>query len=152
MEIEPYLSELQRTFHKRGVILAYLFGSQAEGTAGPLSDVDIAVLLGPEVPRERWGDVQLDLIGDLASLFHRDDVDVVILNRASPLLAHRVTTRGQVIYEPDPLARTRFEVEALRRYVDTEPLRRLRWTYLGRRARQRQKGQQVMATQGEAKA
>lgn len=143
MEINAYLLQLHALFARRGVVLAYLFGSQAEGTAGPLSDVDIAVLLGPEVPAGRWSDVQLDLIGDLTSLFHRDDVDVVILNRASPLLAHRVATQGQVIYEPDPLARTRFEVEALRRYVDTAPLRRLRWAYLDRRVRQRQKGQQV---------
>lgn len=131
--------------------MAYLFGSQAEGTTGPLSDVDIAVLMGPDAPGERWSDVQIDLIGDLTSLFHRDDVDVVILNRATPLLAHRVATRGQVIYEPDPLARTRFEVEALRRYVDTEPLRRLRWAYLSRRVNQRLESRQVAMAGGEGK-
>jgi predicted nucleotidyltransferase len=34
-------------FAEHGIILAYLFGSQAEEEAGPLSDVDIAVKLGP---------------------------------------------------------------------------------------------------------
>ena len=125
MEIESYLPELHRIFRKRGVVLAYLFGSQAEGTAGPLSDVDIAVLLGPEVPRERWGDVQIDLIGDLTSLFHCDDVDVVILNRATPLLAWEVVRYGRRIYEPDPDVRVDFETDAFRRYVDTKPLRKL---------------------------
>jgi len=149
VEIEAYLPQLHDLLARHGVVLAYLFGSQAEGTAGPLSDVDIAVLLGPEVPRERWGDVQIDLIGDLTSLFHRNDVDVVILNRATPLLAHRVATQGRVIYEPDPLARTRFEVEALRRYVDTKPLRRLRWAYLGRRVSQRQGGRRAAMVGGE---
>ena len=142
MEIEPYLPELHRIFRERGVILAYLFGSQAEGTAGPLSDVDIAVLLGPEVPRERWGDVQIDLIGDLTSLFHRNDVDVVILNRATPLLAWEVVRYGQRIYEPDPGVRVDFETAAFRRYVDTKPLRKLQlqrlaeWIEERRRVRQ----------------
>ncbi|RLC56366.1 MAG: hypothetical protein DRI80_16390, partial [Chloroflexota bacterium] len=52
--MEAYLPQLHDLLARHGVVLAYLFGSQAEGTAGPLSDVDIAVLLGPEVPRERW--------------------------------------------------------------------------------------------------
>lgn len=145
MEIDVLLPQLHALFAQRGVVLAYLFGSQAEGIAGPLSDVDVAVLLGPEVPAGRWGDVQIDLIGDLTSLFHRDDVDVVILNRATPLLAHRVVVQGRVIYEPDPLARTRFEVEALRLYVDTIPLRRLRWAYLARRVSQRRQSRQMAA-------
>ncbi|MCX7682029.1 MAG: nucleotidyltransferase domain-containing protein, partial [Anaerolineae bacterium] len=48
---------MERMFARHGVVLAYLFGSQAEGRAGPLSDVDIAVLLGPQVPEERWTQV-----------------------------------------------------------------------------------------------
>jgi predicted nucleotidyltransferase len=108
-----------------GVVLAYLFGSQAEGKAGPLSDVDIAVLLGPQVAREQWFQVQLDLMCALMSLFHRDDVDVVILNQATPVLAHEVVQSGQILYEARPGIRTDFELTSLRRYVDTEPLRRL---------------------------
>ena len=142
MNIQPYMVRLRKLFEKNGVVLAYLFGSQAEGTAGPLSDVDIAVLLGPEVPRERWGDVQIDLIGDLTSLFHRNDVDVVILNRATPLLAWEVVRYGQRIYEPDPGVRVDFETAAFRRYVDTKPLRKLQlqrlaeWIEERRRVRQ----------------
>ncbi len=65
----------------------HLIGSQAEGKAWPLSDVDIAVLLEPQVPQERWTDIQIELTNDLIGLFHRDDIDVAILNRAKPLLA-----------------------------------------------------------------
>ena len=142
MEIDDHIPQLHALFARRGVILAYLFGSQAGGAAGPLSDVDIAVLLGPEVPRERWGDVQIDLIGDLTSLFHRNDVDVVTLNRATPLLAWEVVRCGQRIYEPDPGVRVDFETAAFRRYVDTKPLRKLQlqrlaeWIEERRRVRQ----------------
>ncbi|MCX7681172.1 MAG: nucleotidyltransferase domain-containing protein [Anaerolineae bacterium] len=117
--------KMERMFARHGVVLAYLFGSQAEGKAGPLSDVDIAGLLGPQVPEERWTQVQIDLINDLIGLFHRDDVDVTLLNRATPVLAQEVVRSGQVIYEAEPGARIDFQVAALRRYVDTEPLRRL---------------------------
>jgi predicted nucleotidyltransferase len=51
VNLEPYLPELKRIFEQRGVVLAYLFGSQATGRAGPLSDVDFAVLLDQRLPR-----------------------------------------------------------------------------------------------------
>jgi predicted nucleotidyltransferase len=125
LSIAPYIQQMKQIFIDNGVVLAYLFGSQAEGKAGPLSDVDIAVLLGIHVAREQWFQVQLDLMGALMGLFHRDDVDVVILNQATPVLAHEVVQSGQILYEARPGIRTDFELASLRRYVDTEPLRRL---------------------------
>jgi predicted nucleotidyltransferase len=125
LSIAEYIERLKQIFAERGVVLAYLFGSQAEGKAGPLSDVDIAILLGPHVAREQWFQVQLDLMGALMSLFHRDDVDVVILNQATPVLAHEVVRSGQILHEARPGTRADFELATLRRYVDTEPLRRL---------------------------
>jgi hypothetical protein len=55
----------------------------------------------------------------------KDDVDVAILNQATPVLAHEVVRSGQILYEARPGIRTDFELATLRRYVDTEPLRRL---------------------------
>ncbi len=49
----------------------------------------------------------------------------VILNRATPVLAHEVAQHGRMLYEAEPGARADFQVAALRRYVDTEPLRRI---------------------------
>lgn len=59
------------------------------------------------------------------SLFHRNDVDVVILNQAKPVIAYEVVCSGRVLYEAQPGTRVDYEVAVLRRYVDTEPLRRL---------------------------
>jgi predicted nucleotidyltransferase len=125
LDVSQYQDQLRQIFAAHGVDLAYLFGSQAEGKAGPLSDMDIAVLMGTQVEREQWFQVQLNLIGALVGIFHRDDVDVVILNESTPVLAHEVVQSGRVIYETDPGTRVDFEIAALRRYVDTEPLRRL---------------------------
>jgi hypothetical protein len=125
LDIAKYKERLEKIFSRHNVRLAYLFGSQAEDKAGTLSDVDIAVLLSFGVDREEWGQIQIELMGELMSLFQRNDVDVVILNRAKPLLAHQVALRGRVLYQAQPGARADFEVTALRRYVDTEPLRRI---------------------------
>ena len=144
MDIQPYLPELQTILVKHGVVLAYLFGSQSEGPAGPLSDIDIAVLLRPDrlkergMAKDRWSDPQIDLIGDLCRLFHRNDVDVVILNQATPLLMHQVVKHGKIIYE-DPVTRPAvdFAAYAISRYADTIPLRRLQDRYLFERIAQR---------------
>jgi predicted nucleotidyltransferase len=131
LDITEYQEQLQHIFTDHGVVLAYLFGSQAEGKAGPISDVDIAVLLGPQVDREQWFQVQLDLIGELTGLFHRNDVDVVILNEATPLLAYQVVRYGRILYEDEAmLPAVDFAAHAVSRYADTVPLRRLKRRYL----------------------
>ena len=128
--LEPYQQALEQTFERRGVVLAYLYGSQARDDAGPLSDVDVAVLFEPGVPEsERFRRV-LHLIGELGSVFGRDDVYVVDLADASPLLRHRVYYDGVVLTCPDDAVRVRFATEALRDYVDTEPLRRIKRHYV----------------------
>jgi uncharacterized protein len=67
------------------VVAAYLFGSQARGDAGPLSDVDLAVWLDDQ-PRARLSR-QLALSAEAGSLLGTDDVQLVVLNgvrRCSP--------------------------------------------------------------------
>jgi len=125
MDVAIYQSQLNAILQQRGVVLAYLFGSQARQEAGPLSDVDVAVLFGDDVPRARWSDGQIDLMGDLGSLFQRNDVDVVVLNRATPLMAWEAVRYGRRIYVSDPAGRVDFELETFRRYVETKPLRRM---------------------------
>jgi hypothetical protein len=117
------LDTLRGLFQEHGAVLAYLFGSHAEGRSGPLSDLDFAVLFGPDVPPEAWSDRQIKLMVRLMDLFGRDDVDLVVLNRATPVMAQQVATRGCLLFEAQPGTRVDFEVDTLRRYVDTKPLR-----------------------------
>jgi uncharacterized protein len=68
------------------VVAAYLFGSQARGDAGPLSDVDLAVWLGDDPDPGRRLSLQLALSAQAASLLETDEVELVVLNGAPPLL------------------------------------------------------------------
>src|SRR4051812_22538102 len=72
------------------VSLAYVFGSHARGTADTESDVDIAVLLTPDLsPRERHR-LRLLLMPELAAVLHLDVslIDLVVLQDARLLLQY----------------------------------------------------------------
>jgi uncharacterized protein len=108
---------------ERDIVAAYLFGSQARGDAGPLSDVDLAVWLDDHPdPRERLSR-QLALSAQAASLLGTNEVELVVLNGASPLLAQRVIRDGELLAERSAPRRIRLETEAIIRYLDTIPLR-----------------------------
>ncbi len=123
---------------RAGAELVYLFGSQAGGKTWAESDVDLAVLLGPGVPRERYGEVQVQLISELMSVFDSNDVDLVILNTAPPLLTYEgVIQGGRLLLEANRLGRIRFEIRAFQEYVDTAPLREIQNRYLKEAIRER---------------
>lgn len=98
--------------------LAYLFGSQAQGRVHALSDVDVAILLAEQFSPADQSQTRLRLTGELMALLHREDVDVVVLNQASPLLRHRVLRDGRLLFSIDDRARARFAEETYRRYLD----------------------------------
>src|SRR3989475_3253695 len=106
---------------KKEVLAAYIFGSTATGRTRKHSDIDFAGLLSDDVRPSLFLQYRLTLMADLGSVLHRPDVDVVILNQASPLLAHRVLSKGKLAYERSASARVRFQVLTANRYADMVP-------------------------------
>lgn len=102
------------------VLGAYLFGSTARGTAGPRSDVDVAVLLREPVPTDR----ALRLQALLRPVVAPRPLDLVVLNGAPASLAYRVLRDGTRLLEVDRTAMARHREETIRRYLDLAPLRR----------------------------
>ena len=103
-------------------VAAFVFGSYARGTAGPLSDLDVGVWLRPALGR----DARLDLRLALASRAERavgGEVDLVVLQDASPLLVHHALKDRRWLFDADPVVRMRLEVEAVVEFLDTAPLR-----------------------------
>lgn len=106
----------------RGVVAAYLFGSEARGESGPGSDLDVAVLLETEPERTLEG-LRLDLRDALERELVRS-VDLVVLNRAPVDLVHRVLRDGRLVLDRDSAVRVEFEVRARNEYFDLLPILR----------------------------
>lgn len=113
----------------------YLFGSAAAGRAGPLSDIDVAVLFAPDLPADRRRDLRAKLTLDLGERLGTREVDIVDLGEAPPLLAHEVIRTGRPVYAPDSSEAVAFRVRAINRYLDTAHLRRVQAGYLLARIR-----------------
>lgn len=107
---------------KNTVAAVYLFGSQASGKSGISSDVDIAVLYEPEAiptPLE-----VLEIRAELETLLHCK-TDLVVLNRANPILAHQVFKQGIQILVKKPKLLNHFFTKSLMEYDDLSWFRRL---------------------------
>lgn len=105
------------------VAAAYLFGSQARGNPGPLSDVDLAVWASPELNARQRFELRLRLASAVERALDGQAVDLVVLDDASPLLRHRAWRDGELLLDRDPRTRVRDEARALVEYLDTKPLR-----------------------------
>lgn len=104
------------------VLEAYLFGSHAVGRAQPHSDVDIAVYVDPPTLAEAQGyGYAAELTAYLIQALGTNTVDLVVLNRAPPLLYHRVLRDGRRVLARDLRATTTREGYALSRYWDYVP-------------------------------
>lgn len=113
--------KLDRIFREEKIVLAYLFGSQAEGKTGPLSDIDVAVLFDREVPSSEYFDRKLKVMGKLSDLWKTDNLDLVVLNQSPPLITHRILKEGRVLFSQDKKKRLEFELRAVMRYLDWKP-------------------------------
>ncbi|HEX9244071.1 MAG TPA: nucleotidyltransferase domain-containing protein [Anaeromyxobacter sp.] len=114
---ESLRARLTEVLTRRSEVLeAYLFGSSATGMAQPHSDVDVAIYAA-RIPDEPFG-YEATVAAELMSALSTDRVDVVVLNRAPPLLYHRVLRDGQRLFSRDLRATTAREGAALSRYCD----------------------------------
>jgi predicted nucleotidyltransferase len=127
------LERLSKALDREGVVAGSLIGSQARGNPSPLSDVDIAVWHDPALDSRDRFDLQLSIAGDAGRALGTDEVDVVLLNGAPPLMRQRAIRDGKRLIERDRGERVRLETRAILDYLDTVPLR----AELGRGMRRR---------------
>jgi predicted nucleotidyltransferase len=116
LTIEEIRDRLSPLFNNEGIKLVLLFGSVVSGKVHKQSDIDLAFLFDKPV------DI-LALTNKVIRLLHTDNIDVVDLKRASPLLKFSVTRNGRLLYEKSPGIFTEFYSLAFRMYVDTKKLR-----------------------------
>lgn len=92
------------------------------GNITPLSDLDVAVLLRDTPAKERIIQRQCDLTTDIMGISKLNNVDVTILNIASPLLAHQVIKYGKVLKCIDENRYENLIESIINTYLDTKPL------------------------------
>ena len=97
--------------------LAYLFGSQATGDIGPMSDYDFAFFMDGLDSKERF-DLRLKLDHELSSLLKVDMVDIVVLNDTDmPELKYAIIAEGILLHEEEPY-QVLVEPQILNEYFD----------------------------------
>jgi len=113
--------DFARLCRENGVSLAVLFGSRATGKAGEGSDIDLAVWLdgtdqaaGTRLEARR----RLLLLRQLINYLKTDRVDMVVLNRASPLMKFQVARHGKPLFQKKPTLFADFCSRALREHGD----------------------------------
>jgi len=115
-ELEDYLSEVP------DVALVYLYGSQAAGSATAESDVDIAILFNEfGVPGT---DRYLQMEDNMTSRLKRE-VDLLVLNSASPVIRMQVLNNGTLIIKNDHQTYIRFFVKTVNEYDDLKKVRQI---------------------------
>lgn len=108
----------QKLLQNSGVDGLILFGSQAQGAAGSVSDFDILVI-------GKKTDKAYDLIYDLlAEKINRlTDIDIVF-NAEAPLeLKHHAIKYGQVLYQKHPAVFADFKQQTILELADFAPYR-----------------------------
>lgn len=115
-EVAERLDHLPQVFSQHPeVVAAYLFGGFAKGEVKPLSDIDIAYLLDPQLS-DNYLDKDLELQVALTRALGTDEVDCYLLNRAPLLFQYEVIRTGKLIYCRDPSAKERYENKVKQAY------------------------------------
>jgi len=102
------------------IAAAYLFGSYGSKYFGRESDVDIGLLFFPDkVPNSLNA---FELKNDISESIGMD-VDLVVLNTASPIICMQVLRKGKIIFERDRKTMIEFFVRTVNFYSDLKMVR-----------------------------
>lgn len=134
-EIEK--KEIAEIMKKHGVLVGFVFGSAVNGSLGPRSDVDTAVLFDEEiVPEKKQFDAKLAMMGEIAKCCGVENADVINLNQVTePVIRYESVIRGVPVLVKDPSAKASLVRRVLREYEDTKKLRETSYEILRRQAK-----------------
>jgi predicted nucleotidyltransferase len=105
------------------IAAAYQFGSTVRDLEGPLSDLDIAILVNDEQAPSAIDLLRIELLlaYELQKQLTVSEVDLIALNGQRIPLQYTVLRTGWLIYEADPKYRIRFTQKVVQAYLDFQP-------------------------------
>ena len=118
----------EEKLEKLGVAGIYLFGSQAQGISGPLSDFDFGILLeNPRILRDI--EKRKKIYDELYDIFSKQikklcDIDIVFLQDVFLQLQYHVVSQGVIIYQKEPKILGDYKERVIEQYADFTPFRR----------------------------
>lgn len=123
MDVQTRLRSHLAAQPDRAVAGVWLFGGSARGQVHRESDVDVAVLydrraLPTLLERARASEL---LAGSLMQVLARNDIDLLVLNDAPPLLARRIINEGVELLTADSELVHSFRRDVQLRAADVAP-------------------------------
>jgi uncharacterized protein YutE (UPF0331/DUF86 family) len=106
----------------KGVLSAYLYSDMGEEGTSRDSDLDVAVLVDPDLfpDRKSRSQLRLALASDVTHALRGNQVDLVILNDASPTLGRKIVTGWPRVFCGDPGADHAYVRDVQLQAADTE--------------------------------
>ncbi len=116
-EIESLAKEFFATI--TGIRLGFLFGSAVKGRLTSESDIDIAILF------EKIPDAfRIHQLSQIIGQKLKREIDLVVLNQASPILRMQVLKNGTLISSGDSMSYSDFFTDTIKQYEDLKRIRR----------------------------
>ena len=110
---------------KLGILVVYLFGSEAYGTTTGMSDIDVGIVLKNPKNLEDTLPLYNAIYSELSKVFRPTflkELDIVFLQNAPITLQYNAITFGRIIYEEDPIKRVEYEEKVVNHYLDFKPV------------------------------
>lgn len=108
--------KIKEIAEKMNLDYIYLFGSQARGTAGPLSDFDLAAKFNSRTKNKFKA--KLNLLTELQKILKSEKVDVVDIEKADPIMRFYIVSEGKVLYSRSEEKRIMDKVKITLFYLD----------------------------------
>lgn len=136
MDIFEKQAQMQSLFQTNPVDAAYALGLTAgKRVVGKYSDVDIALLLLDKIKANEFFDYQVYFVSELSKTLEVDDIDVLILNKASLLQRAKVVRTWGLLYQRDQKRRVVFEARAVMDFLEFQKYDDLQSKALAERTR-----------------
>lgn len=103
------------------IIVAYLYGSYAQGYQTKFSDIDIGIVLEDDFQETPFYFAELSY--EIEKSFDEIiNTDIRILNNRPPRFLFHVIKYGKIIYCKDNIFKDKFELRVITEYLDIKPL------------------------------